>query len=243
MDPRRALQLERTIYFRIGDKDSLTKAMAALAAYRESRQQYGEAIRRYATLASEAERSRTADSADYWRLAQVNCYMALGQETAAVQLLDNMSQGRYAAAGAKARALIAIINHNEKDLAHALKQYTSLKPAGGHRADSLERAYLRAKKQYAALPYALCSAVLPGSGQLLLGFPRPGLNSTAVVGGLGFAFVVAARLYNPYVALISAGPWLLKYYTAGIETTVQLARYKRKKAIYNVYIAVKNLPD
>ena len=104
-------------------------------------------------------------------------------------------------------------------------------------SQELEKIFANEKRLHRPNPTTvyILSLVLPGTGQLLTGNIKDGINSFLLVEGIGFAAVMVAIKYSFMDALLSVLPWYQRYLIGGSNNAERLAIEKRDRNRNEVY--------
>jgi len=73
------------------------------------------------------------------------------------------------------------------------------------------------------------SRIIPGMGQTYSGDFKNGINSTALLGLIGYSGVRIATTYSILDAVLAVSPWFWRYYIGGIRKTAFIAENKRNQ--------------
>ncbi|MFY0674210.1 MAG: hypothetical protein JXQ87_12455 [Bacteroidia bacterium] len=78
------------------------------------------------------------------------------------------------------------------------------------------------------------SFFIPGSGQIASGNIKGGINSIALLGGLGFLYINTVENYGLVSGMITVLPWLSRYHIGGAENAEEsmLTRQEKLKSKY-----------
>ena len=78
------------------------------------------------------------------------------------------------------------------------------------------------------------SLFIPGSGQIIAGNAKSGINSLLLIGGLSAFYISTARQYGTISAAITVLPWLSRYHVGGSENA-QDSMLKRQEKLKSQY--------
>jgi len=78
------------------------------------------------------------------------------------------------------------------------------------------------------------SLFIPGSGQIIAGNAKSGVNSILLLGGLGALYFATVKSYGTFSGLITVLPWLSRYHIGGSENAEEsmLKRQEKLKSRY-----------
>ena len=81
----------------------------------------------------------------------------------------------------------------------------------------------------------ILSYIIPGLGQFYAGDLKNGINSLLLTGGLIVLAVHLGITVAPVDALLTVGPWYLRYYQGGVKNAERITRNKQKRKRAKVY--------
>ncbi|MDA3880393.1 MAG: hypothetical protein PF436_08400 [Prolixibacteraceae bacterium] len=107
--------------------------------------------------------------------------------------------------------------------------------------DSEFEKILNYNKRYNPQRAYIMSGIIPGSGQLLTGEIKDGLNSMLLIGGLYLIALRVMHLYSFWDAAIALFPWIQRYHMGGMEHSKELAATKIDQKRYESYLNLLEL--
>jgi tetratricopeptide (TPR) repeat protein len=90
-------------------------------------------------------------------------------------------------------------------------------------------------KRYDSWVPRIMSLLIPGSGQMVLGDFKNGLNSLLLTGGIYALFISTARTYSVLEAIIGVYPTFHRYYMGGYEKVRDIQLRKKAKKRHKIY--------
>lgn len=89
--------------------------------------------------------------------------------------------------------------------------------------------------QRKSLWYFLASAVIPGSGQVMTGHLKQGLNSLALLSGLAYLFVTITGYYSWLEGFAVVFPWYERYFFGGTADAYDYAEILKARKLSVIY--------
>lgn len=123
------------------------------------------------------------------------------------------------------------------ELAHCLALGTAPDSVTILLADEFQKVF-RYQQRYKPQRAYVMSGIVPGSGQLMSGALKDGLNSMLLIGGLYLIALNVARNYSFLDAAIALFPWVQRYYLGGMDKARGLANNKIEEKRYESYLKI-----
>jgi tetratricopeptide (TPR) repeat protein len=83
--------------------------------------------------------------------------------------------------------------------------------------------------------YFFASAILPGSGQIMTGHLKQGLNSLFLLSGLAAIFFVITREYTWLEGFAAVFPWYERYFMGGVNDAYDYAEILKQQKLLSIY--------
>ncbi len=96
-------------------------------------------------------------------------------------------------------------------------------------------------KRYDSWVPRIMSLLIPGSGQMVLGDFKNGINSLLLTGGIYALFISTARTYTVLEAIIGVFPTFQRYYMGGYQKVRDIQLRKKAKKRHKIYQDLLNL--
>jgi tetratricopeptide (TPR) repeat protein len=118
------------------------------------------------------------------------------------------------------------------------RQYMAIADAPDYLLLSLENEFHNVKrypKRYNPQRAYVMSAIIPGSGQMMSGEIKEGINSMLLIGGLYLVALRVMSLYSFWDGAIALLPWVQRYYFGGMDSSKEIAKTKINRKRYQTY--------
>lgn len=239
LNKARALYL-RVLYFTPNENtQTRLNCINKIAICYEQKGQYEEALKYY-SIAEKSTFNRIEE--DKLRFKQVELFILMNNFSEAAITLMSIQTKMLSAENKQLHAFYSgIIFYGLNNYESSIKYFSALIDSNQYAAlHQLKLKALKNGKTPSIIP-RLSSVIIPGSGQLMLGEFKQGINSLLLNAGFVYLFGRTSLVYTTQEALLTVFPWFFRYYSGGIKNvkTLQIERKRRKKD--EIYKAILEL--
>jgi hypothetical protein len=136
--------------------------------------------------------------------------------------------------------LFAVCYYGLEDFKKAEEYFLKITGSDTKASEQIREIFSNEKQFYKPNPKTLSylSLFIPGSGQIVAGEYKAGINSFILVGGLATAAVVVAIRYSFMDAVFTILPWYQRYLVGGSNKAEQLGIKKLEQNRNEIYLEV-----